>query len=1034
MKRNFLILFFLSFAMVKLSYAQNENSKSKMNTFKSNSFLSFPNEKIKLEDFFNIKKDLLLLGDSEMRLIKSNNSETKQQHYKYQQYYQNIPVYNAIYWLHESDNYVINSNGVLYPDVSVDNQLIIQDEDIIRIIQSKINADQKSNKNNTAVNKTIDVQILSKELVITDRIFPKFSSYYVHAYKVIASSKSANKKTEYIIDTQDGHVIFSQSRIHHADRPGKARTHYYGIQDITADSVGPKMYYLRDNGRNITTYTNKTGENKMLSDDDNNWDQTNANLDETAFDAHYGATKFHDMMLQKFNYKGVDGKGGALDPIVQAGASTDFVNAYWDGENATFGNGDCNNGPLVTLSIVGHEFTHGVTEFNSGLIYDSESGALNESYSDIFGKAVEYYYDRSRFSWDLDPLLFTASYSRLFRSFSDPNKLEMPKAYQGKFWEDFADVHTNSSVLNHWFYLMIEGKTGVNEFNEPYTVKSTPITDVLKVLMKCQTDYLTPTSGYPEMAKLSLMACAEIYTKSSAIYKSMEEAWKAVNVTPGNSNPNPTFDITCTARFDKMLYCESTIEPDVIFELINVGTEVIPAQTTVPYNINLLVNGLLADRIQDELTLTKDLLPGQKIQSTLSKVFAFIDQGSIQVYMELDFDDDELFNNVSDFSISNKYNPDKNDLQMNGANVYLRNCAKKFVYTNVTAANVSCDVIAKGEKFDVIYSVNGNKIYTSHLIIDHDVKSGEGFNLNDSFPYIPINGMVRMEISYSKDPEPSNNVVLYPISFKEINKPITIDFNNEAYKDVLDLKIDFGGSNLITYQNNSQYGCTGFMDPLDNFSFPCTDLNRNFNSPYTQGMNACLDLSTLGDATLSFELTQFYYDSVIYAELRKKTSAALISWQDATSNNVKLISGQTEGQKIKYEYNLPKNFTGNLDLSFFVFYGDASLSQNSLKYDAILLDNLIIKKSTAVIDPESDFGISISPNPSTDYIDVRLSNSASDATQYSIKDMNGRTLISDHYGTTQIKTIDISLLNNGMYSLSIIDGDRHQQMKFVKMK
>jgi len=68
-----------------------------------------------------------------------------------------------------------------------------------------------------------------------------------------------------------------------------------------------------------------------------------------------------------------------------------YENAFWDGTQLTYGDGAGNARPLTELDIAGHEMTHGVTENTAGLVYEGESGGLNEATSDIFGTAVEWY-------------------------------------------------------------------------------------------------------------------------------------------------------------------------------------------------------------------------------------------------------------------------------------------------------------------------------------------------------------------------------------------------------------------------------------------------------------------------------------------------------------------------------------------------------------------------------------------------------------------------------------------------------------------
>lgn len=96
-----------------------------------------------------------------------------------------------------------------------------------------------------------------------------------------------------------------------------------------------------------------------------------------------------------------------------------------------------------------------MTEFSAGLIYAGESGALNESFSDIFGNAVERYARPEEYSWLLGEEIGTA-----IRSMEEPNIHSNPDTYGGGFWTDGGGVHTNSGVQNHWFYILTEGDAG----------------------------------------------------------------------------------------------------------------------------------------------------------------------------------------------------------------------------------------------------------------------------------------------------------------------------------------------------------------------------------------------------------------------------------------------------------------------------------------------------------------------------------------------------------------------------------------------
>ena len=138
------------------------------------------------------------------------------------------------------------------------------------------------------------------------------------------------------------------------------------------------------------------------------------------------------------------------------------LNAFWNGSFMTYGDGDGNSrGPLVSLDIVGHEITHGVVQSTAGLIYRNQSGALNESFADIFGEAIEHH-ARNNNDWLMGGDIGLNGNSGQFRSMQNPNQFADPDTYLGDYWYvgngDAGGVHINSGVMNKWFYIMTVGE------------------------------------------------------------------------------------------------------------------------------------------------------------------------------------------------------------------------------------------------------------------------------------------------------------------------------------------------------------------------------------------------------------------------------------------------------------------------------------------------------------------------------------------------------------------------------------------------
>jgi Zn-dependent metalloprotease len=165
----------------------------------------------------------------------------------------------------------------------------------------------------------------------------------------------------------------------------------------------------------------------------------------------------------------LDGAGLPLDGTVHYGQ--DYDNAFWDGSRMVFGDGDgvLFNRFTVAIDVVGHELTHGVTEKTANLRYEGQSGALNESVSDVFGSLVkqrELRQDAAAADWLIGAGLFTASVrGEALRSmkapgsaYDDPRLGKDPQPATMSGYVDTSDdnggVHINSGIPNHAFYLL----------------------------------------------------------------------------------------------------------------------------------------------------------------------------------------------------------------------------------------------------------------------------------------------------------------------------------------------------------------------------------------------------------------------------------------------------------------------------------------------------------------------------------------------------------------------------------------------------
>jgi len=191
---------------------------------------------------------------------------------------------------------------------------------------------------------------------------------------------------------------------------------------------------------------------------------------------------------------------------------------------------------VAALDIVGHEFTHGVTRFSSNLIYQNESGALNESLSDIMGVAVEFDYQPvgsglARADWLLGE---DARLSGSIRDFITPTVNGHPDHYSIRLItglnNDNGGVHTNSSISNHAFYLAIVGGTNRVSGLAVEGVGFSNRKQIEKVFYRAFTQILTADSNFSNARAACIQAARDLFGIGSSAERAVTQAWDAVGV------------------------------------------------------------------------------------------------------------------------------------------------------------------------------------------------------------------------------------------------------------------------------------------------------------------------------------------------------------------------------------------------------------------------------------------------------------------------------------------------------------------------
>ena len=265
-----------------------------------------------------------------------------------------------------------------------------------------------------------------------------------------------------------------------------------------------------------------------------------------------------------------------------------FSNAQWRSsiQSWAFGDHGTNNpanDDWNSVDIVGHEFTHGVTEHSAGLDYESESGALNESFSDIFGEMVEFVTDGSM-DWQVGGDRAPGA----IRSFTAPNTGNQPDTYQGTNWiapsgtcdgtNDFCGVHTNSGVQNYWFYLLSVGGSDSNDNGELYNVGGIGATSAAAIAYRNLTVYLGNSSTFSDAKNGAIQAAEDLFGECSNEVLQCARAWNAVGV---NSSDLIGYDLNTDCPTLDLLHNAFLPVHYVAFNDIRSACNILPNSTSV---------------------------------------------------------------------------------------------------------------------------------------------------------------------------------------------------------------------------------------------------------------------------------------------------------------------------------------------------------------------------------------------------------------------------------------------------------------------
>ncbi len=481
------------------------------------------------------------------QLIRNDKDDLGFTHSRYQQYYQNIKVITGEYILHVKGSQINSANGIFYSQLSISTTASITAQQALDQAKKDIGASKYLWECSVAEQIALTGKVYTPigELVILPSLTGDKKQKPILCWKFDVYATTPHERYNVYVDANTGKIVFKENRICTITTNGTAVTKYSGVQTIGVDSLSPTSYRLREysRGSGVETYNMQKGTTYAsavdFSDNDNYWNTT-TNQDDAALDAHFGAEKTFDYYFNIHNRNSYDNLGSILQSYVHYSSS--YNNAFWNGTVMTYGDGNGTTfSPLTVLDIAAHELSHGVTEYTSNLVYSYESGALNESFSDIFGVSVDFYTNPSTANWIIGDQCYTpATAGDGIRFMNNPNLEGDPDTYLGLNWytgtSDYGGVHYNSGVQNFWYYLLSTGGSGTNDKGFVYNVSGIGINNARLVAYRNNSYYLTSGSQYADAAYYAVKSANDIFGNCSNYSLQVKNAWDAVGVYTNNLN------------------------------------------------------------------------------------------------------------------------------------------------------------------------------------------------------------------------------------------------------------------------------------------------------------------------------------------------------------------------------------------------------------------------------------------------------------------------------------------------------------------
>ena len=1012
------------------------------------------------------KAELGLNDQDELRLLKTQTDPIGFTHHRYQQSFNGIKVEGAQLLIHEKDGNVQTLNGRLIKNLWLNTQPDISKEKALQIALDHIQADKYmwEDKEAEALLKSIKKDIEATfypdvELVIADKNYLQNSKDYRLVYKLTIYAAEPHSKTMLFVDAANGSIYHELNVLHTQDTEeinntiGTAITKYNGKQEIVTDSFRADGYRLyettRGDGIETRNMLQQTSIEEAIDfeDEDNYWDNINEFSDEAATDAHWGAEMTYDYLKVIHDYNSYDNKGAKITCLVHFDEKMD--NASWNGAWANFGDGNgITYSPWVSLDVVGHEIMHGVTQETANLIYQFEPGALNESFSDIFGAAVEFWASPGSADW----LVGEDSHinGNGIRDMKNPKSDSNPDTYKGEYWVtglfDNGGVHYNSGVQNQWFYLLCEGGNGQNDNNENYSVTGIGLNKGSEIAFRNLSYYLTETSQYGDARQGSLQAAEDLYGLCSEEYLSVLDAWFAVGV----GSKDQAWDVSISEIvYPQPFNCSSQTNQYITIQLRYNGCgSFIPGGTKIP--VAYAVSN--QDTVHEEAVLLYDLDGGETFDYTFENPtadFGLFDPLPLVCFVELEQDMDRYNDTLwteATFILEQSF-----DFGMAEVIRPTSQCIDDQQALEVAVQYMGCDEFAAGVELNLSYQLNEGEKVTETTTTPKSLNTGDTFNytFNQTISLDkPGTHILNFEVDYAPDFVSLNNTIegysfLNPV---DIDQETLITFeDNTAVTDSFfvitgpeaGVMVDKKGSNT----GSGEYGLMMVGGNMvgkfyqGELEIPNGQNNWAINEGFSSKVCFCLDASNMSNLQLEFDLRQEI--SELYADYQGEDlydASSMRLLVDGTQiSDTYIPETRNEDPWTTHLISLKDYASSNFELCFesrnFLYPPALPPFIQVEDGDYTFLDNIkITGVATDIQTVDTGLQLKVYPNPAKGIFNLQIPRNIKLLKVYDIQGRLIKTLSNNIH--QQYRQLDLQSYPNGIYFLQT---DEDEWVKLFKM-